>query len=225
VGEAIGEVLPLGVGVALSPLPIIAVVLMLVSARARTNGPAFVLGWLLGLAIVGAIVFALAGPADSAEGGDPPTWASVVQLVLGAALLLLALRQFRGRPREGDEQPMPAWMGALDGFGPGKALGAGALLSGLNPKNLLLAVSAAATIAQTGIPGGEQAIAYGVFALLGTVGVAAPVVVFLVKGDAAKAVLARLEAWMGHNNAVIMAVLCLVIGAKLVGQAVSGLAG
>lgn len=224
-GEAIGEVLPLGVGVALSPLPIIAVVLMLVSARARTNGPAFVLGWLLGLAIVGAIVFALAGPADSAEGGDPPTWASVVQLVLGAALLLLALRQFRGRPREGDEQPMPAWMGALDGFGPGKALGAGALLSGLNPKNLLLAVSAAATIAQTGIPGGEQAIAYGVFALLGTVGVAAPVVVFLVKGDAAKAVLARLEAWMGHNNAVIMAVLCLVIGAKLVGQAVSGLAG
>ncbi|HKH04292.1 MAG TPA: GAP family protein [Acidimicrobiales bacterium] len=224
-GEAIGEVLPLGVGVALSPLPIIAVVLMLVSARARTNGPAFVLGWLLGLAIVGAIVFVLAGPADSAEGGDPPTWASVVQLVLGAALLLLALRQFRGRPREGDEQPMPAWMGALDGFGPGKALGAGALLSGLNPKNLLLAVSAAATIAQTGIPGGEQAIAYGVFALLGTVGVAAPVVVFLVKGDAAKAVLARLEAWMGHNNAVIMAVLCLVIGAKLVGQAVSGLAG
>jgi threonine/homoserine/homoserine lactone efflux protein len=120
---------------------------------------------------------------------------------------------------------MPAWMGALDGFGAGKALGAGALLSGLNPKNLLLAVSAAATIAQTGIPGGEQAIAYGVFALLGTVGVAAPVVIFFAKGDAAEAVLARLEAWMGRNNAVIMAVLCLVIGAKLLGQAITGFAG
>ena len=51
--EAIGDVLPLGVGVALSPIPIIAVTLMLVSRRARANGPLFVLGWLLGLAVVG----------------------------------------------------------------------------------------------------------------------------------------------------------------------------
>ena len=43
--EAIGDVLPLGVGVALSPLPIIAVTLMLVSRRARVNGPVFMLGW------------------------------------------------------------------------------------------------------------------------------------------------------------------------------------
>jgi hypothetical protein len=28
---------------------------------------------------------------------------------------------------------------------------------------------------------------------------------------------------MGHHNAVIMAVLCLVIGAKLVGDAIGGL--
>ena len=224
-GDAIGEVLPVGVAVALSPMPIIAVVLMLVSARARTNGPLFVLGWLVGLALVGAIVLALAGPTESAEGGDPPTWASVVQLVLGAALLALAVRQYQKRPREGEEPPVPAWMGALDAFGPGKAFGAGALLSGLNPKNTVLAISAAATIAQTGIPGGEQAVAYGVFALVGTIGVAAPVVILFARGEAATAVLTRLEAWMGHNNTVIMAVLCLVIGAKLVGQAITGFAG
>jgi hypothetical protein len=61
-GEAIGQSLPLAVGVALSPVPIIAVVLMLTTPRARTNGPAFVLGWLLGLGVVGAVVLALAGP-------------------------------------------------------------------------------------------------------------------------------------------------------------------
>ena len=55
-GEAIGQILTLGVGVALSPLPIIAVVLMLGTPRARSNGPAFLLGWLAGLALVGAIV-------------------------------------------------------------------------------------------------------------------------------------------------------------------------
>ena len=55
-GQAIGGSLALAVGVALSPVPIIAVVLMLTTRRARVNGPLFVLGWLAGLAVVGAIV-------------------------------------------------------------------------------------------------------------------------------------------------------------------------
>ncbi len=61
-GQAIGSSLPLAVGVALSPVPIIAVVLMLTSRRARSNGQAFVIGWLIGLAVVGAIVLSVAGP-------------------------------------------------------------------------------------------------------------------------------------------------------------------
>ena len=66
-GEAIGQVLPLAVVVAFSPMPIVAVVLMLVSARARTNGPAFVLGWLLGVGVVGGIILAVSGPAAAAR--------------------------------------------------------------------------------------------------------------------------------------------------------------
>ena len=66
--------------------------------------------------------------------------------------------------------PTPKWMGAIEQFTPVKALGAGVVLSGANPKNLLLAVAAGAAIGQTGIPGGEQAVAYGVFVLVGTVG-------------------------------------------------------
>ena len=48
-GQAIGGSLPLAIGVALSPVAIIAVVLMLTTEKARVNGPAFVLGWLIGL--------------------------------------------------------------------------------------------------------------------------------------------------------------------------------
>lgn len=55
-GQAIGQSLTFGVGVALSPFSIIAVILMLVTARARVNGPVFVVGWLFGRAVVGAIV-------------------------------------------------------------------------------------------------------------------------------------------------------------------------
>ena len=83
--DAIGQVLAFGLGVALSPIPIIAVVLMLGTPRARVNGPAFVLGWIVGLALVGTIVLVVAGGAGATEGEDPATWVSVLMLVLGAA--------------------------------------------------------------------------------------------------------------------------------------------
>jgi hypothetical protein len=114
-------------------------------------------------------------------------------------------------------------MGAIDKFGPGQALGGGAVLAGLNPKNLLLSVAAAVAIAQTGISGGQQAVAYAVFAVIGTLGVGAPVVLYLALGERSAEKLGRLKVWMAHNNAVIMSVLCLVIGMKLVGDAITGL--
>lgn len=72
-GQAIGQVLSLGVAVALSPVPIIAVVVMLGTPRARVNGPAFVVGWVVGLAFVGTAILLLAGGADASEHGQPAT--------------------------------------------------------------------------------------------------------------------------------------------------------
>jgi hypothetical protein len=182
-----------------------------------------VLGWLLGLGVVGAVVLALAGPGGASEEGQPAPWVSWLKLVLGVLLLLVAVRQFRGRPHQGEEAPLPKWMGAIDRFRAGQALGGGAALAGANPKNLLLAVGAATAIAQTGIAGSRQAIAYAVFAVVGTLGVGAPVGIYLAMGKRSAELLGGLKDWMGHNNAVIMAVLCLVIGAKLIGDALGGL--
>ncbi len=222
-GDAIGQMLPSAVGVALSPFPIVAVVLMLVTPRGRVNGPAFILGWLVGLAIVGAIMLSVAKGADASEEGAPATWVSVLELVLGVLLLLVAVKQFRGRPHEGEEAPTPKWMGALDTFTPVKAAGAGIVFSALNPKNLLLTIAAATAIAQTGISGGEQIVAYVIFMLIATVGVGAPVVIYFAMGDRSRDLLESLKNWMARNNAVIMAVIMLIIGFKLIGQAISGL--
>ena len=221
-GQAIGDVLPLAIGVALSPVPIIAVILMLVTPRARANGPAFVVGWLIGLALVGALVLVVADPANANDDGQPATWVDWLKLALGLGVLLVGLKEWRGRPRGDDEPATPKWMGTIEAFSPAKSLGAGTLLSAANPKNLLLAVAAAASIAQVGLSGADQAVAYAVFAVTGTIGVATPVVIYFALGSRAGALLEGMEAWLGRNNAVIMAVLCLVIGAKLVGDAIAG---
>ncbi len=220
--DALGQILPMAIVVALSPMPIIAVVLMLVSAKARVNGPMFIVGWLLGMAIVGAIVLVAAGPQASDE-GDPATWVAYVEMALGVLVLLLAVKQWRARPAEGVEPEMPKWMAAVDSFTPLKSAGVAAFFGGVNPKNLLLILAATSTIAQTGISGGEQAVVYGVFCLIGTLGVAIPVVVFFALGDRAPALLGRIQTWMAHNNAVIMAVLLLVIGFKIFGDGLSSL--
>jgi threonine/homoserine/homoserine lactone efflux protein len=221
--EAIGQVLSLAVGVALSPVPIIAVVLMLGSPRGRVNGPAFVAGWVLGLAVVGAIVLAIAGGAGANEDAEPATWVDVLKIVLGVLLALVAVRQWRGRPDEGAPADLPKWMRTVDTFTPGRSLGIAAALSGINPKNLLLTVGAAAAIAQTGVDTGEQAVALAVFILVGTLGPAAPVAIYFTLGARAKHLLDELKLWLGGHNAAIMAVLCLVIGAKLIGDGIGGL--
>jgi threonine/homoserine/homoserine lactone efflux protein len=147
----------------------------------------------------------------------------VLQLVLGAALVLLAIRQWRGRPKGGESGELPKWMRSIDGFTAGRSLAMGVALSGVNPKNLLLTVGAASAIAQTGIDPGQQAIALAVFVVIGTLGVGAPIVIYFALGERSRTLLEELKAWMATHNAAIMTVLLLVIGAKLLGDGLTGL--
>jgi threonine/homoserine/homoserine lactone efflux protein len=223
VGQAIGEILPLAIGVAISPVPIIAIVLMLGTPRARSNGLAFALGWLAGLTIVGGALLALASGNSQENDGGPETWVSVVKLVLGVLFLLLAARTWRSRPKAGQEAAMPKWMQAIDTFTTGRSLVFGVLLSGVNPKNLALTIAAATTIAQTGISGGESAGALIVFILIGSLSILTPVFIYFALGTRAAVILDELKDWMAGHNAAIMTVLLLVLGAKLIGDAVGGL--
>lgn len=222
-GAAIGQSLPVAVGVLISPLPIVAVVLMLVSRRAEANAAAFLIGWFVAVLVVVALVAVLAGSAVPDEAGTP-LWAAIVKIVLGVLLLLLAVKQWRGRPREGVEPETPTWMAAIDQFTPGKALGLAVLLSAVNPKNLLLVVSGGAAIASAA-PGdtNAQVVAAVVFALIASAGVVTPLVIYLAMGERAAKVLDDLKTWMVHHNAVIMAVLLVVIGAKMLGDGISAL--
>ena len=45
---------------------------------------------------------------------------------------------------------------------------------------------------------------------------------YLALGERSRRILDDLKAWMSQNNAAIMAVLCLIIGAKLIGERISG---
>ena len=221
-GEAIGQLLPGAIGVALSPVPIIAVILMLATPRARVTGPSFAIGWIVGVTAVSVIVLLLAGPSDDPDSGAS-TALDWIKIVFGALFLLLAARQWQTRPRPGVTPEAPKWMATIDQFTAGKTFGFGVLLSALNPKNLALTVAAMAGVAQAGLSAGEDVVAIIVFVVIGSVTVAGPVVAYLLMGRNAEHALASIRDWMTANNATIMIVLFLVLGVKILGDGIAGL--
>lgn len=223
-GEAISAVLPQALGTAISPIPIVAVILMLFTAKARINAPAFAAGWIFALLLVTAFSFFASDSQDVATDSDASNLAYLVRLGLAVALIMLAMKQWKSRPKSG-EPPAdpPKWMSSIDKFTPVKAFGMGALLAGPNPKNLLLSIAAGTSIAQAGATGGSAIIAIFVYAFLATVTVAGPVIYYFLAGEQAKRTLTSAREWLTANNATVMFVLFLVLGVNMLSDALRGL--
>lgn len=220
--QTIGSLLPLAIAAALSPIPIVAVILMLSTPKARTNGPAFAAGWIAALVIIIVIVLFAASNADTSETtNDAVNW---LKIVLGVAFFAMAAKQWRKRPRHGERPAMPAWMASISDVTEPKALGLGALLAGVNPKNLALTVAASASIAQADLSAGESAAAAAVYVAIASLTVVGAVAFYLIAPRTAEKPLAAMKGFMSDNNAVIMMVILVILGAKLVGDGISGLA-
>ena len=221
-GSAIGSILPLALGVAISPIPIIAAILMLLTPKAGSTATSFAAGWVLGIAGGYAVLVVIASAAglDSGSGGNSGT--ATIKIVLGVLLLILAAKQWRGRPRPGEEPELPAWLAAIDKVTPAKAFGLGVALSVVNPKNLLMIVGAAVAVAHLGVSGAALAVAGVVFTVIAASTVALPVIAYFAAHDRVTGWLTDLKAWLTSNNAAVMATLLLVIGVVMIGKGIGG---
>jgi threonine/homoserine/homoserine lactone efflux protein len=219
--HAVGEILPFALGIAISPIPVIAAILMLLSPKARVTSVGFLLGWLTGI-VLAVTVFVLLSSVlpDTGDDGSQPVKA-VIQLVLGALLLLLAVRQWRGRPKAGEEPALPKWMQAIDRIRFATAFGLGFLLSAINPKNLLMAAAAGVAVGSAALATGEVVVVIAVFTVIAASTVLVPVVAYLIASARLRGPLDALRTWLAKENAVIMAVLLLVIGVSLIGKGIA----
>jgi Sap-like sulfolipid-1-addressing protein len=223
VGPVIGDLLPLALGVAISPVPMIAVILMLLSPRARATSLGFLVGWVAGVAVVVTVVALVVDPVGAGDDGEPSTLVSVLKLVLGLAAVGLAVKQWRGRPTGGAHGELPGWMASIDKMTPVRALGLAAVLAGVNPKNLTLCLAAGVTVGGADLSVGDASVALVVFVVIASSTVAVPVLGYLVAQRRMAQPLEELRAWLTDNNAVVMSVLLLVIGVVIVGKGLSGL--
>lgn len=222
-GQGISEILTFAIGVAISPAAIIAVILMLFSQRARVNGPLFLAGWVVALGVLAAVVYAISDQSNAATSNSSSDSVSWLKILLGVSFLLLARREWRNRPAPGAEPETPKWMTGIDTFTPARALGLGALLGALNPKNLFLGIGAAAGLAQLGLSTADAVVSLIVFVGVGSLTIAAPVVYYLLGGERARAELDELKGFLRLHNDAVMAVLFLVLGGALIAKGLAPL--
>ncbi|TMS50081.1 GAP family protein [Mycobacterium sp. DBP42] len=206
-GSVFTELIPLAMVVALSPLSIIPAVLVLHSPRPRPTGLSFLAGWFLGLTALTAIFVGVSGLFGQLD--EPPTWASWLRIVVGAALIVFGAYRYLTRAKS---EHSPKWMANLSKLTPARAGAAGAVLTVVNPKVLFICVAAGLAIGTAGLgqPGVWAAGLYFVLAAGSTV--ALPILAYAVSGQRLDPALARLKEWMERNHAVLVAAILVVIG-------------
>jgi hypothetical protein len=223
--NALADLVPIAFGLALvNPLPIMAVILMLFSARAGEVVPAFLVGWFAGLLLIGGLLIFVV-PVERLVGTerDPSTLASVVRTILGVGLLWLAALKWQTRPKDGEAAKLPGWVTSLESASPLSALGIGAAMAGVNPKNLVFAVSAAVAIAEWHLARAENAVLLVIYAVVGSLGVLIPAIWRAAGGESAAATLQEWRRWLARNYNVLMGIVFVIFGVMVLSKGVTGL--
>lgn len=216
-----GEILPFAIVVTISPVNIIAAILLLFSKRPLVNAASYLAGFITGVAAFLGLVTALAGLLNLSAGSDRARWASAALLVLGLLLLVAGVQKFRHRPGPDDDVQSPKWMNGIEDFSATKSLLVGIAVGVFNPKNIAVGLAAAITIASAQLSVGDQVILIALYVLIASLGVAAPIIAVLVLGDRSTGVLDSWRSWLDRNNAAVMAVIYLVFGVVLLGKRIS----
>ena len=207
----LGELVPLALVVALSPVSIIpAVVLVLHTDHPKPTGLAFMAGWLVGLAALTTIFVQVPHLIDGIGRGSPP-WAPWLRIAIGA--LLIALAVGRWLTRERTTRP-PALLNRLRRITPASAALIGLGLVVANPKVLVMN-AAAGLIIGTAAAGVSVWLAAAFYTALAGSTVIAPVLAYVVAGERVDDQLERVRDWMQREHAAVTAVILLVVGVLL----------
>jgi hypothetical protein len=219
--SALGPLLPIAVAVAVSTVPIMATILILLSPKRNQSAIPFLIGWVVGMTVV--VVIAAFGanalPIGSFRAQNRAI--AIGQIVVGTALLVAAVMAWRRANRAPADQGN-RWLDRVDRFGPLAALGL-ALALNLRPKALLLGAAAGLSVAGSSLKTTEAAIVLAVYVGLSSSTVIVPIVATLVAPARTQPRLVLARDWLSNNSAHITVVVLVMVGFFILGAGISQL--
>jgi len=212
---ALSDILPYTIGLIVSPLPVVAVIVLMVSQGGSRKATIFEIAWLVvSFVFLVALVALFSSFTPSTQVGTP-TWKAVVVLCIGALLLIVGLFALlvMARKRRILAKRAPKWLAAMDTMKGRGVAGLAALLVVANPVNASMILAAAASLNGHHLPFVQTLLPALIFVLVGSIAVVTPYVIALVEGERAQPILHRVRLWMVRYNNVMTVVVCAAFGA------------
>jgi hypothetical protein len=219
--SALGPLLPIAVAVAVSTVPIMATILILLSPKRNQSAIPFLIGWVVGMTVVVVIAAFGANALPIGSFRAQKRAIAIGQIVVGTALLVAAVMAWRRANRAPADQGN-RWLDRVDRFGPLAALGL-ALALNLRPKALLLGAAAGLSVAGSSLKTAEAAIVLAIYVGLSSSTVIVPIVATLLAPARAQPRLVLARDWLSHNSAYITVVVLVMVGFVILGAGLSQL--
>jgi threonine/homoserine/homoserine lactone efflux protein len=215
--QAIGHILPFAVAVALSSVPIMATIFILLSPNRSRSALPFLIGWVIGIFVVVALSSLLAQAVPTARlPRRPDTVIGAIEIVVGVLLAGLALLTLWHARRQTTHE-VPKWLRTSGELGPWQSLGLAFILN-LRPKALLLAIAAGLTIRADATSLTDAFIAIGIYTVIAASTVAVPIIATLAAPARMEPRLVSMREWLINNGEALGAIIGIVIGVVIVGM-------
>ncbi len=220
--SVIGDLLPLALVVTVSPINIVAAILLLFGKRPIIHATTYLVGFMLGVAAMLSGITAFADGIGLSPHTERSRATYGLLLALGAFLIVVGVRKLFNRPGPEEKSEQPKWMTGLSGYGTWQSLLVGAAVGALNPKNIAVALASAVLLVTAQLPVAQQVGVIAVYTLIASIGVATPIVAALALGDRSEGILSAWREWLDRNNGTVMAVIYLFFGMILLGKGIAG---
>jgi len=220
--QAVAHLLPIALAVAISSVPIMATILLLLSPGRTRSALPFLIGWVLGIAVVVWLcaIGAQAVPSPRSS-RQPETAVGIGEILVGAAIVVVAIVAWY-RARKNPSTAMPKWLDSVGSLGPWAAFGVAFALN-LRPKGLLLAIAAGLAIRGDNLTLVEAAVAIVLYTVVGASTVAVPIIMTLASPKRMEPRLVAAEDWIARNQGVVTALILLLIGIVIIGTGIGRL--
>ena len=213
--QAMGQLLPLAVAAAVSSVPIMATILILLSDQRDEAALPFLAGWVIGATTILTLATLLAHSAPQDRPRHHETWVGVVEILIGVALIGVGIVALR-RPRTEDSAGgVPDWMGRIGSIRGRRAFGLGLALN-VRPKAILLVAAAGLLLRSASLSIEGTALVMAFFIVVATSSVVMPILFALVAPERMGPRLVATRDWVSSNGPVVTAVVMLLTGAFLV---------
>lgn len=218
-GQVLAQLIPVALAAALSTVPIMATLFILLSERRKVTALPFLSGWVIGTAAG----LTIATAAAQSLPGRPREFSSLVnnlEIVVGGAFVLFGLVTL-WRHSRGSANQRPSRIEGIGSLGPLPVFGIGLALN-LRPKALLLVAAAGLAISSAPPFVDDTLFLIAVYTAIATSTVAAPTLATVFFPDRMEPRLVVARDWVSAHGTAVTGAVTILVGVVVLAAGISG---